>query len=351
MVRKYAVGIIVCSVLGLFTFFYLFYTQTGFFPGKESYLELVITILTSNLIGFALYKVNLFLDEKISWRENSPLRLSIGIVSGFIIAGIMGLAIIGLMMVTTRNIDPAQLFSLHGEVIIKASIIVLCIILIYSIVYMTLFSFHEYSVVQIEKVKLHRKQLSLQFEALRNQLSPHYLFNCLNTISSLVYKDAELAENFIRRLAQTYLYVMSNNDSQVVSLKKEIEFVKSYYYLMKVRFDNSIDLNVNVPDDIQATFIPPLTLQILVENAIKHNAFTKGNPLTISIDSTHNEIIVSNNILEQPKNVTSFKVGLDNIKKRYDFFLPTEIKIKKDKEFKVVLPLIHREAIETKEVA
>jgi LytS/YehU family sensor histidine kinase len=206
---------------------------------------------------------------------------------------------------------------------------------------MTLFSYHEYSVVQIEKVKVERKQLSLQFDALRNQLSPHYLFNCLNTISSLIYKDADLAESFIRRLAQTYHYILSNNDQHLVPVKEELEFVKSYYYLMKVRFDNSIALQFEISDIVMASQIPPLTLQILVENAIKHNNFSKDDPLEIIIRSEDDKkLIISNNVSSKSKQVTSFKVGLENVSKRYEFFTPIPVKVLKEKSYEVQLPVL-----------
>jgi sensor histidine kinase YesM len=353
MIKRYALGLAVCSVLGLFIFFFLFYTQTGFFPDQKFYFELAATIITANLVGFVLHKINIKLDRIISWRERASLRLFTGIITNYFIASVLGISIIGAIIVYKNEIEFLEIFSQFGESIVKAAIIVLCIILIYSVIHMTLFSYHEYSVVQIEKVKLERKQIALQFEALRNQLSPHYLFNCFNTISSLVYKDAELAETFIRRLAQTYQYVMMNNENQLVSVREEIEFVKSYYYLMKVRFDNSIDLGIRISEAVSTSLIPPLTFQILVENAIKHNIFSKNDPLKIEIQSINeNEILISNNILSQPKKVTSFKVGLENITRRYDFFTSSPIKIDKgNTEFRVTLPVIKADLLRKRDVA
>jgi sensor histidine kinase YesM len=353
MIKRYALGLVVCSVLGLFIFFFLFYTQTGIFPDQKFFIELTASIVTANFIGFILYKINIQLDKIISWRERASLRLLTGIISNYLITSVLGLSIIGALIVYRNEIEFIEIFSQFRESIVKAAIIVLCIILIYSVIHMTLFSYHEYSVVQIEKVKLERKQIALQFEALRNQLSPHYLFNCFNTISSLVYKDTELAETFIRGLAQTYQYVMMNNENQLVKVSGEIEFVKSYYYLMKVRFDNSIDLSIRISEAVSSTLIPLLTFQILVENAIKHNIFSKDAPLKIEINSINEkEILISNNILGQPKKVTSFKVGLENITRRYNFFTNRPIQIDKgSEEFKVILPVIETDFLKKKNVA
>jgi len=126
-----------------------------------------------------------------------------------------------------------------------------------------------------------------------------------------------------------------------VKVRDEIDFTKSYFYLMKVRFDNSIDLNVKIANEIMDSFVPPLTLQILVENAIKHNQFSKDDPLTIKIESLENKfLIVSNNISDKPKPATSFRVGLNNISKRYEYFTHIPVRFTKADEYKVQLPVI-----------
>jgi LytS/YehU family sensor histidine kinase len=168
------------------------------------------------------------------------------------------------------------------------------------------------------------------------------LFNSLNTISSLVYKDPQSAEQFIRRLAQTYQYILSTQHKQFVLLKEEVEFVQSYYYLLRIRFQQQLSVEINLPSGIMNTKIPPLTLQILVENAVKHNNLNADKKLFIYItaqDNTHLRVI--NTKTGNMASVQSFKVGLENIKRRYEFFTDRKIEVRDEDKFTVSLPVIH----------
>ena len=187
-----------------------------------------------------------------------------------------------------------------------------------------------------------RKQLELQFEALKSQISPHYLFNSLNTISSLIFKDTQSAEQFIRRLAQTYQYILSTQNKPYVLLKDEVEFVQSYYYLLRIRFQQQLTVDINLPSSIMNSRIPPLTLQMLVENAVKHNNLGNDKKLFIYITAQDNTYVkVINTKTESDFNVSSFKVGLENIRKRYQFFTEKQIEVQDDEKFIVALPVIH----------
>ena len=217
------------------------------------------------------------------------------------------------------------------------------ILFIYTIVDFTLYSYNQYAAIQIEEVKIASTQLALQFEVLKSQLSPHYLFNSLNTISSLIYTNPEQAEQFIRKLALTYQYILANQDLPLVRLAEELTFIKAYFFLLKSRFDNAVHLTVELPRRVLSSQIPPLTLQLLLENAVKHNAPSEEAPLHIRIFlSEKNRLIVSNNILENNFKGSSFKVGLANIKQRYHYFAKANIQVEKTEEFRIELPLLYR---------
>jgi len=259
--RKYWLGILAASVLGVFYFLHLFYSQTGFFPTMPNDLPyLLLSILSANIIAYLVYVSDKFLNNFINWNRNASLRLFTGIIVNTLIATIIAYIVSYITIVSTSKITTAEIFVIYKEPAIKIVILVLITIIIYSIISFALFSYNQYAVVQIETIKHERKQIKLQFEALKSQLSPHYLFNCLNTVSSLVYKDPDLAESFIRRLAQTYQYVLNTNTRKLVTLEEELEFVKSYYYLLKVRFENSFDLNIVFPSYIMSSSFPSLTL-------------------------------------------------------------------------------------------
>ena len=129
----------------------------------------------------------------------------------------------------------------------KIGILITIVLFLYEIFYGWFYSYRHYAHTQVEWLRSERWQLELQFESLKSQISPHFLFNCLNTISSLLYKDSKLAEEFIRRMAETFQYVLNNQKRTFVSLREELEFVKSYYYLLQVRFENNLKLEVNIP--------------------------------------------------------------------------------------------------------
>lgn len=344
--KKFWLGFAVSTIVGCLYFTYLSYSELGEFPDlTENYVFLIVTVVASNFIGLLIYSSDRWLNKKLPWREHLSARLISGLLLNSIIAiGIIVLFGWGFTTILTEESNLTSLWQEYDAVAIKLFIITLIAVMVYTVIYFALYSYNQYAVVHIESVQTKRKQLSLQFEALRSQLSPHYLFNCLNTISSLIFKDAELAEDFIRRLAETYRYILQNNEKRCVTLAEEVEFVKSYHYLLKVRFENHLHLDINLPPGIMGSKIPPLTLQMLVENAIKHNMISKEMPLNIYIGAIDNtDIRVTNTKTATPENVSSFNIGLENIEKRYKYFTDKSIKVEDDKKFTVKLPVINME--------
>ena len=344
--RKFWLGFGLSSVVGIIYFLYLFYSEEGYLPMvTKNYPYLLASVLTANLITWLIYKTDHFLNKVLSWHANPSARMVLGIAKNLIIAiGIMLLAGAALLTLETGifQVDFSQ--SLYSDTTIKLIIITAIAAVLYSLIYFALYSYNAYAVVHIDAAKNKRNQLKLQFDALKSQLSPHYLFNSLNTISSLVFKDPDLAEDFIRRLASTYQYILENNARQFVTLEEEVEFVKAYNYLLKVRFENNLHLEINLPPNIMQSKMPPLTLQMLVENAVKHNIISKDQPLNIYISAIDNtDIKVTNTKSKAPANISSFHVGLDNIQKRYSFFTDKAVKIEDSSRFTVKLPVIKDE--------
>jgi sensor histidine kinase YesM len=218
----------------------------------------------------------------------------------------------------------------------------------------SVFSFNQYAHVQLQTIKLERTQLNLQFEALKSQLSPHFLFNGLNTISSLIYKDIRLTERFIRQLAGTYRYILRTGELKLVAVEQETIMAENYFFMQKTRFGDSISLEINLDDKLKTSLIPPLTLQMLIENALKHNQIREENNLKLTIKNIdHKFIIVENNILpkpellkignnlvDRPKQIKSHKIGLANIRSRYAYFTNRPVDIVINQKFTVKLPVI-----------
>jgi sensor histidine kinase YesM len=195
----------------------------------------------------------------------------------------------------------------------------------------------------VEKERVQKDVVTARYESLKNQVNPHFLFNSLNTLDNLVHEDAAQASKFIRKLSDVYRYVLESRDKDLVDLGTELKFADSYLFLQKIRFGDSFHFTMNVPD-AQRYRIPPLSVQMLLENAIKHNVVSRDHPLTISM-IIHDGMLVVENTL-QPKKVLKgegTEVGLANISARFAFFTKKEISIEKgDGRFTVTLPLIER---------
>lgn len=342
-IKKSALALLIGGGLGIIFFAYIFFSERGRFPSLIQHLRgFMLSFLIGSIVAITLYFWNLWLDRLIRWNNLFATRLIVGFISSTIIgfALIIGPASIQ-SEIASNSTFWSELSLKDEDLMTKILILLLTFIFVYQILYAVLYSYLHYTVAQIESVQNERKQLELQFEALKSQVSPHYLFNSLNTISSLLFKDLPSAEQFIRRLAQTYQYILETQHKRFVLLEDEIEFVKSYYYLLRIRFQQQLDVEINVPGNILNSKIPPLTLQMLVENAVKHNDMMGEKKLFIYITAQDNTYLkVINTKTSSADNVQSFKVGLENIRKRYRFFTQDQILVKDDDKFTVQLPVI-----------
>ena len=159
-----------------------------------------------------------------------------------------------------------------------------------------------------------------QFETLKNQVNPHFLFNSLNALSSLVHEDPDLAEQFIAKLTRVYRYVLDLKEEDLVPLSEEINFVENYFFLQQIRFGNSLQLYIQLATESSHKKIPPLTLQILVENAIKHNIASREQPLMVELFSEGpDQLVVRNNYQKRQDGVESTGLGLANLRARYKY--------------------------------
>ena len=193
-------------------------------------------------------------------------------------------------------------------------------------------------------MQLRRENALAQFEALKNQVSPHFLFNSLSILSSLVHIDANLSEKFIDQLAKAYRYILEQKDNDTVSLKTELDFLDSYTFLLKIRFENKFDVNISITDqEAEKYHITPLTLQLLIENCIKHNRMSQKEPLIVTILIKGDYLIVINPVRPRSEleRIKSTGIGLANIKNRYQLLTKTPVQIAQDEElFTVKIPLL-----------
>lgn len=187
--------------------------------------------------------------------------------------------------------------------------------------------------------KTREQMLVYQSETLKNQVNPHFLFNSLNTLSSLITTQPQKAEQFTQKLSNIYRYILENRDADTVPLKKEIEFVNDFYFLQKIRDEDKIDLVWKIEDE--NCNILPVSLQLLVENAFKHNTATREKPLVVSITRTANSIEVRNSINRKKQLGETQGMGLINLSKRVNLLTGKQLHIEEtDNEFVVTIPLI-----------
>lgn len=197
---------------------------------------------------------------------------------------------------------------------------------------------------QVQAEQLMKENAVAQFEALKNQVSPHFLFNSLSILSSLVHVDANLSEKFIDQLSKAYRYILEQKDNDTVSLRTELEFLRSYAFLLKIRFENKFDVKVLISDaDAEKYQVAPLTLQLLIENCVKHNRMSEKEPLIVTILANDKYLVVRNP--NRPRNeiekTTSTGIGLANIKNRYQLLSESSVLVEQDEElFTVKIPLV-----------
>lgn len=196
--------------------------------------------------------------------------------------------------------------------------------------------------IKLENEVLKTEQIKATHETFKQQVDPHFLFNSLNTLQSLVkQQEIDNSLQFIRELSQVYRYMLIRRDRDYVSIGEEVDFLKSYLYLLKIRFGNAFNTIIQIDDKHIGTKMPVHTLQLLAENAVKHNMVTKRDPLLLEIVSEGNELVVKNNLLPKQQTAESAGIGLQNINKRYKMLFGKDICVTSAHGyFKVLLPII-----------
>lgn len=208
---------------------------------------------------------------------------------------------------------------------------------IYEIVYLNV----ERESDQLMMERLDKEKIFAELAVLKSQIDPHFMFNSLNTLSNLIDTDPPKARKFNDNLAKVYRYILRNKDRNLVNLQDEIEFVENYFYLQKLRFAEGVHLSIDLRENREGFKIPPISLQTLVENAIKHNSFSADAPLTMEVKIDEDELVVSNNIQEKAYPLISSGIGLQNLNSRYFLLTRRTIQIFQGREFFLVrLPLI-----------
>ena len=291
-------------------------------------------------IWFTQWKGNEFLscwlDKKISWLENPTKRFVWGIISVLIYTPLSLVILLYALYLITGYYQPISSFGAFFDVV-GMVLVITALISLFLNSRRFLIAWRQ-SAINAERLKM--EGLHSQFQSLKNQVNPHFLFNSLNALTSLVYKDVDQAALFIKKLAEVYRYVLETQSKEVIPLKEELNFIESYVFLSKIRYGKNLRVHIEAPSDSHYMVLP-LSVQMLLENAIKHNVISNEEPLTIKVVQSDGILEISNNL--QKKNVSeeSIGLGLNNIRARYKFLTDEPLVVEsKDDLFTVKLPLL-----------
>ena len=230
----------------------------------------------------------------------------------------------------------------NWNIVWNSTLIILIAVVFITHVYETVFLVKETESEMIKNEQLERTKAEAELEALKNQIDPHFIFNSLNTLSHLIEEKPEKAKLFNDNLADVYRYILQNKVKRLVLLKDEIFFLQNYFSLLKIRFEKAVEMQVNIDEkEMDHYLVPPISLQILAENAFKHNEFSDAAPLVINITMSHDQLIIHNLVRKKLLRKPSSKTGLQNLQERYKLTTGKEILIKEEeKDFTVILPVL-----------
>jgi hypothetical protein len=330
-------------VLGIFVVLILLKLVTGGQVAWNS--ELAISFGFTILYGYSLYYANAFLfmqlDHYFKEERFSRKRLFIGAFASFIFS----ILVIFLLRIFEDVIIEGK--SWEAFLVAERPANYLISIVLTFIVTLGIHAFYFYKAYQEHKVKEQKViagTASAQFESLKNQIDPHFLFNSLNVLSSLIEENPENAQKFTTSLSKIYRYVLEQKDKELVPVAEELAFAKTYMNLLKMRFENSITYELPEGFANDEAKVVPLSLQLLLENCIKHNVVSESKPLHIKIYTENNQLVVENNL--QKKEILSDRkgVGLQNIVNRYAIITQRKVLVEEsEKSFKIVLPILTKQ--------
>jgi two-component system, LytTR family, sensor kinase len=305
--------------------------------GHNRFLDFLISIIITIIVWEGNLRIDRLMDKKFPWDQKPAIRILVHAPSSLLFTSIM---IYFSMFAFDKYVCklPSKTQDQFMAVAIIMGILVSLILLSIEIG-SQFFTKWKSSLVEVEKYKA--ESLQAQLQNLKDQINPHFMFNNLSVLSSLVYKDQDKAVDFINQLSKVYRYLLDSRSVELVSLKDELAFIHSYNYLLQIRFDKNLVFKMDIPESKEHLMLPPMAMQMLIENAIKHNEISKEFPLSINTQLVNNKLEVSNQLRLRSSPEPSSKTGLKNIKERYKFFTEEIVEIVETKEvFTVRIPLL-----------
>ena len=300
--------------------------------------KLVYMFLTDIVSFYLLY---IFIFKIIQLSYNKHRKFLYAIFGSLVITVVLSVAFtVGELLLLPEGLFPANLQITMNLV---KDLIILVVVLLSTLL---LYSINQRQLTLFENEILIADNIRIRYEALKNQLDPHFLFNSLNTLDGLIGNDDEKAHEYVQNLSQVFRYTIGNKE--ITHLSDELDFTGSYARLMKIRYGDNLQIQYNIDEKYRNYFIVPVSLQLLVENAIKHNVISSRHPLIITIETTPHETIRVQNAIQPKSGVEHGEgIGLANLTERYEILFQKEVVIKKTDVFCVEIPLIKQQTDNT----
>ncbi|MCE2611783.1 histidine kinase [Flavobacteriaceae bacterium D16] len=306
--------------------------------GTYLLFSIVLTVINSSWFGY--------LNDKVKWNKYGRYRLLIGALGGVVLT-MLGILVVRIFLEMYVGGESWNEF-VSGERMVFYYIALL-ITLVVTVFFHAVHFYKLSRDKQVKEQKIIAGTASARFDALKNQLDPHFLFNSLNVLTSLIEEDADQAQKFTTSLSKVYRYVLEQKNKDLVTVNEELQFARTYVRLLKMRFEDSIVFDIPEESSNPEAKIVPLSLQLLLENAVKHNVVTSSKPLRINVFERDGFLVISNNLQEKSVVKKSSGVGLRNIQQRYQILSDREVMINKSRDtFQVSIPMLTRQKSEVK---
>ena len=307
--------------------------------------DLAINFGYTFLYGFALYFANailfIYLDTIFKAERFTKRRILIGFIGSFVVSI---LVIFLLRIFEDVAVEGATLSEFLKNESTSNYLIAIIITFFITLAFHAFYFYKAYQENKVKQQKIIAGTASAQFESLKNQIDPHFLFNSLNVLSSLIEENPANAQKFTTSLSKIYRYVLEQKDKDLVSVSEELHFAKTYMNLLAMRFENSITFEIPENFENEEAKVVPLSLQLLLENCIKHNVVSETKPLHIKISIENNQLVISNNL--QKKEVLQDRkgVGLQNIVNRYAILTERNVLVENTTDYFIVrLPILTKQ--------
>ncbi|TRX55971.1 histidine kinase [Fulvivirga sp. M361] len=336
----YLVYVVIGVVIVLELMSYLLAEQLGFELNNVITVSWFTTVIIFLWLGNRLITVQF--NRYFPWLRFGKRRFYAHLATGIIYSLII-INLAYLLFKVWLTQDP----PVYEQIVVMNAWGIVLFIPLFSIYFSQYFLSHwKRSEVVAEKFK--KETLQAELTSLKGHLDPHFLFNNLNILSSLIDKDKKMSKDFLDKFAEVYRAILKSKDEDLISLEEEMDFIDAYMHLIKTRFEDNIQFNADIKGADKFKMLPPLTIQLLVENAIKHNVISEKRPLKLFIQPGENDyLVVENTLYPKPDDLREEGgTGLDNIRKRYAYFTANEVKVSHSQDyFRVSVPLLEVETI------